>query len=224
MIELPASTLFNKRVPKQRFYGNLSVTPELKRVFTEQISTIRWRNKLAPSTMNIAEGEKVLELQIFHVLLNQKSVDQRVLQLMDREIPYHILFLLEYDQMLQAWIAYKEASQSKSGAFVVVKYYHSDWQPKEALNLSLEGLNLDAVYENFIRQIAGERLEAPSDTEKTSDESLADAVERDQARQKLQKQIDRLQKKVYKEKQFNKQVELNNKLRELKKILREINE
>ena len=37
MIELPASTLFNRRIPKQKFYDNISVTPQLKRAFDEQI-------------------------------------------------------------------------------------------------------------------------------------------------------------------------------------------
>ncbi len=93
MFDLPLSTLFNKRIPKQKFYDNLNVTPELKRVFKDQISVIIWRNKLAESTLNIAKGEQVTELQVFEIRLNQRSLDKRVLELIDREIPYHILFL-----------------------------------------------------------------------------------------------------------------------------------
>jgi hypothetical protein len=57
MLELPATTAFNKRIPKQKFYDNLSVTPELRRVFIEQISVIYWRNKIAASTLNVGAGE-----------------------------------------------------------------------------------------------------------------------------------------------------------------------
>ena len=47
MRNLPESTQFNRRIPKQKFYDNLSVTPALKRAFVEQIKIIYWKNKIA---------------------------------------------------------------------------------------------------------------------------------------------------------------------------------
>ncbi|HPM11829.1 MAG TPA: DUF4391 domain-containing protein [Paludibacter sp.] len=222
MIELPASTFFNKRVPKQRFYENLSVTSELKAIFVEQIDRIIWRNKIAPETLNLAKGEKVSELQVFELFLNQKGLDQRALQLMDREIPYHLLFLLRFEDQLQAVIAFKQQSLSKAGNFVVENYYQTDWHKANELKLRLEGLDMDAVYEGFIRQIAGERLEQPSPAAQTTRESLADAVARDKQRQSLGRKIDALQKKVHHEKQFNRQVALNAQLKRLKKQLEDL--
>lgn len=54
MLGLPKTTEFNKRIPKKKFYEQLEVTPETKRVFVDQIKNIIWRNKIAPSTANIA--------------------------------------------------------------------------------------------------------------------------------------------------------------------------
>jgi 23S rRNA maturation mini-RNase III len=71
---------------------------------------------------------------------------------------------------------------------------------------------MDAVYENFVRQIAGERLQ-----NQTGD--LREAVERDERRQKLQREIAALENKIRREKQFNIQVALNSELRRLKKEL-----
>ena len=102
MLDLPKSTEFNKRIPKQKFYENLTVTPAIKKAFTEQIKIIYWRNKLAATTLNIAPGEKVTEIEVFEVRLNAPDLDEAVLRLIDREIPYHILFLLEYDGRYQA--------------------------------------------------------------------------------------------------------------------------
>ena len=59
MFGLPQSTAYGKRIPKQKFYDNLNVSPALKRVFVEQIKVIYWRNKIASSTLNIAAGEKI---------------------------------------------------------------------------------------------------------------------------------------------------------------------
>ena len=59
MLNLPRTTELNRRIPKQKFYENLSVTPALKRVFIDQIKVIYWRNKIAATTMNLAAGDTV---------------------------------------------------------------------------------------------------------------------------------------------------------------------
>lgn len=212
MLGLPKSTEFNKRIPKQKFYENLSVTPALRRVFIDQIKVIYWRNKIAVTTLNLASGEAVTEVEIFEVRLNDPKLDISVLRQIDKEIPYHIIFLLEYDGKYQAWTAYKEEA-SGNNAFKVGTYYHTDWLPESELPLKIDGLNIDKVYENFVRQIAGDALQADSN------ESLKESVERDAKRQQLEKQIAALRDKVRKEKQLNKQMQLNT---ELKKLRREL--
>ena len=125
------------------------------------------------------------------------------------------MFLLEYDGKYQAWTAYKEAAASGNNAFKVGTYYHTEWLEESELPLKIEGLNIDKVYENFVRQIAGDALQA----EKT--ESLKESVDRDNLRKELQKQIAVLQQKIRKEKQLNKQMKLN---QELKKLRNELNQ
>lgn len=213
MIGLPKSTEFNRRIPKQKFYENLTVSPALKRVFVEQIKVIYWRNKIAATTMNLAAGEIVTEVEIFEVRLAEPKLDESVLRQIDKEIPYHIVFLLEYDGKYQAWTAYKEKAGSGNNAFKVGTYYHTDWMEETELPLKIDGLSIDKVYENFVRQIAGEALQAENH------ESLKDSVQRDNRRQELEKQIAVLQQKVRKEKQFNKQMYLNTELKKLKKEL-----
>lgn len=215
MIGLPKSTEFNRRIPKQKFYENISVSPTLKRVFIDQIKVIYWRNKVAATTMNLAAGDTVTELEVFEIKLNGQQLDESVLRQIDKEIPYHILFLLEYDGKYQAWTAYKEAAASGANAFKVGTYYHTDWIPEDELPLKVEGLSIDKVYENFVRQIAGDALRS----EEGKTESLKESVERDNRRQELEKQIAALQTKVRKEKQLNKQVQLNAELKKLKKEL-----
>ena len=216
MLGLPKSTEFNKRIPKQKFYENLSVTPAMRRIFIDQIKVIYWRNKIAATTMNLAAGETVTEIEVFEVRLAAPQLDVSVLKQIDKEIPYHILFLLEYEGRYQAWTAYKESAVSGSGAFKVGTYYHTEWLPEHELPLKVDGLNTDAVYENFVRQIAGDTLKADSE------ESLKESVERDARRQELQKKITAMHTKVRKEKQLNKQVQLNAELKKLRKELEEL--
>lgn len=216
MLGLPKSTEFNRRIPKQKFYENLTVSLSLKRIFVEQIRVIWWRNKIASATMNLATGEAVAEIEVFEICLSAPQLDEDVLRQIDKEIPYHILFLLEYEGKYQAWTAYKEAAGSGTNAFKVDSYYHTDWMEESALLLKLDGLNTDRVYENFVRQIAGETLTSGAG------ETLKESVARDKRRQELQKQITALQVKVRRERQLNKQVQLNTELKKLKKALEEL--
>ena len=214
MIGLQKTTEFNKRIPKQKFYENMDISPVLKKVFVEQVKIIYWRNKIAASTTNLAGGTDVTELEVFEVRLSSPVLDDSLLRQIDKEIPYHILFLLEYQGKYQAWIGYKEAATSGNKAYKVNGYYHTEWLVEDELPLKLEGLSVDAVYENFVRQIAGDKLKTES-----AGESLKESVARDEQKQQLQKQITTLQAKIRKEKQLNKQMQMNTELKKLKKEL-----
>ena len=214
MIGLPKTTEFNKRIPKQKFYENMDISPVLKKVFVEQVKIIYWRNKIAASTTNLAGGTDVTELEVFEVRLSSPVLDDSLLRQIDKEIPYHILFLLEYQGKYQAWIGYKEAATAGNKAYKVNGYYHTEWLVEDELPLKLEGLSVDAVYENFVRQIAGDKLKTES-----AGESLKESVARDEQKQQLQKQITTLQAKIRKEKQLNKQMQMNTELKKLKKEL-----
>ena len=213
MLGLPKSTEFNKRIPKQKFYENLSVTSAMKTAFTEQIKSIYWRNKLAAPTLTLAPGKLVTEIEVFEIRLTSPDLDEDILRLIDREIPYHILFLLEYDRKYQAAMGYKEASSSGKAAFKVERYYRTVWLTEEKLSLHLEGLTIDAVYENFIRQIAGDRLTSNKNT------TLKESVEQQKQREQIEKQIAALETKMKKEKQLNRKMELKAEIKRVKSLL-----
>jgi hypothetical protein len=66
-------------------------------------------------------------------------------------------------------------------------------------------LNLDVVYENLARQIAGGRLDI--------DSGITEAVEHDKQRRQFKREIAAFEKKILREKQFNCQVELYGELK-----------
>ena len=216
-IELPKSTEFNKKIPKQKFYENLEISPALKKIFIEQIDKIIWSNKIASSTTNLAGGDLVKEIEVFEVSLKNPSLDGELLRHIDRAVPYHIVFILEYQGRYKACISYKEITLSGNMAFKVNSYYYTDWLDRQNLHLKLEGLNLDIAYENFVRQIAGETLQKIA-----SDESLKDSVARSEQKELLQRQILALESKIRKEKQLNRQIEINLELKKLRKEFKNI--
>ena len=197
MLGLPRSTEVNRRVAKEKLYANATLSPQSRDMIKDQIESVVWRNKLADSTVGISAGEDIKEIQVFEIQLRRKELDKRVLPAIAKAIPYKILFVLVFGSEVQAWI-------EASGTF-----YNTEWQPLDGFTLKFEGLNLDAVYENLARQIAEGRLGKSGD--------ISEAVESDIRRQKLEREIAVIEKKLLREKQFNKQVELNAKMKKLKK-------
>ena len=214
MFGLPESTYFGKLVPKNKFYDKLSIDRKLERSFIDQIASIRWVHKLSADTLNVERGSTVQEVEVFHIKLKTTEIDLNILRQMDKQLHYHLIFLLEYEGAYQLWTSYKE--ESVTTAFRVGNYYHTDWVTEDAFSLVIDGLNMDTVYENLVRQIAGDVLA------QENAESLKETVERQAAREKLEKEIAKLRAKVRNEKQFNRQVELNAELKRLRKELEKL--
>ena len=92
------------------------------------------------------------------------------------------------------------------------KLMQTEWKRKEALSVELKGLNLDSVWENIIMQIGGITI----DQGNTLDEQIA----ADEHRQKIEKEIAKLEKQARAEKQPKKKFELVQQIKKLKDELR----
>ena len=215
MFNLPESTCYNKRIPKQKFYDNLKINTRLQQQITTEIESIYWKHKLSPETLNISTGKYVQEIEIIEIAVRQQGINTSIIEAIDREIPYHILFILRYQELAQMWISYKESIKNREGKFKIDSYYCTAWGKPNQLKITIEGLNLDKVYENLIQQIAGDKLCV------TEESDLKNAINEAKETEKLQRQIKQLENKIDKEKQFNRQVKLMGELRNLKSRLNE---
>lgn len=211
----PKTTEFNRKIPKTKLYEHLELGKKIKDSFVRDIDTIIWANKIAPSTVNIAAGDTVDEIQVFRIELKNRDFNADVLKVIDEQIPYHILFIVSDGNREQAWIGYKEQSVSDSRSFKVDSYYHTDWQNAGEISLSMDGLNMDAVYENFVRQIAAVNTPVQWNEDLSAKENTAKIEEQ----KKLQKQIEKFERQLRKETQPRKKFELHQRLQKLKKFL-----
>ena len=65
MITFPDSTLVGKTVPKTAFYKNLEVNARMKQRFVDDVASVTWVAKIAPSTLNVADGKTVHEITVY---------------------------------------------------------------------------------------------------------------------------------------------------------------
>ena len=189
MLDFPEKTFFNRVIPKAKFYEKLPVTQAVRGCFVNEIAAIVWRNKLSPETLNVQPGSRVREIEVIEITLKGETLNDSVLKLIDKGIPYQLLFMLKRGDECQLCIGYKETETAS-----VKEYFKTPWQTFSELPLQINGLTLDEVCDNFIRQI-NTRL-AVADAM-----PLKDALADDAMRQKIEKQIALLEKKMKSEKQ-----------------------
>ena len=206
MLRFPTKSQVNIKVPKKSFYENLTVSAANKRIFVDQISAIWWRYKLTADTLGVAPSETIDEIEIFEIELTTKNFDSSILRLIDRGIPYHTLFILTYEGESQLWVAYKEKTSSDS--LSVGNYYHTAFAPIDSLNLSADGLSLDDVYTALFYQVSG--------ILKDFSKPLKDVITEHEQRQKLEREIERLEKQLKRETQPKKKFELHQQIKELR--------
>lgn len=215
MLQLPSSTLVNRKIPKSKFYEQLQANTRLKELFTQQVEAIYWKYKLSKETIRLEPKDEIEEIQVFEIRLKKKSDFEEILRSIDKVIPYPILYMLVYEEQAQLAIAYKERNQKDEHRSVVHAYYYSEWKPIAQLRFNvIQGLNLKAVYENMIRNLL--EINEKPETE------LAVALEQQAKIEKLTKECERLEAKIRREKQFHRKVDLNIKLQQKRKELKRL--
>ena len=201
-------TQLNRIMPKTKFVKLAELSTSVRNEFNTNVERLRLANILRQDTTNIPKGKTVVEINVFEFQLKEKTVSDSLIKEIDSAIPNHIIFLFVCNDVAQIAISYKErlATSNKNK---VIKTYRSEWKNVDNLNLELNGLDLDVVYNNFITQISDGKIETNEET------SIKDAVEKSVEIEKLQRKIEQLKNKINKEPQFNKQLELKKKLKKL---------
>lgn len=214
MITFPRSTYFGKRMPKEKFYSHLDVPNSIKQSFVSEIEHIVWQYKLSPTTINLAAGEKVKEIALLEVKLKTKDFNKQLFQFIDRNISVYIIYLLRFEGECRLLVNFKEPIIQKPNSFKIEECFLTDWMEEDRLSLNIEGLNLDTLYESFVRQVAGERLPVSA-----PDIKLKETVVKSKEVQKIERQIAQLETRRRNEKQFNKQLEIAATIKKLKKLI-----
>lgn len=205
MITFPESTLVGKTVPKTAFYKNLEVNARMKQRFVDDVASVTWVAKIAPSTLNVADGKTVHEITVFRMVLKNSEVPSDVLTLIDKQMPRHTVFMLQYDDKQCLYVNYKEWHDAEQRKFDIVKTYQTAWMKDADIVLAIEGSTMDAVFSSFVRQIAGGLLNA-------NRTDLHTAVMADKEREQIQKSINILERQMRKEKQPRKRFEMHQRL------------
>lgn len=202
---LPQNTIVKRVVPKNSFdsYTN----SKQKEVFTKDIAKIVWNNKLSKESINLS-GKDILEIQIFTIELKEKKDITTLLNIIDKAIPYHIIFVVEFENLVYISTSSKHPSPLNDTKSVIDWTFKSDWHNKTEKRYTLElKRDLDHVFYEFCQQL----LLRPSNKTK----SINDLVQYNSQISALTKEIEQTKRSIASCLQFNRKVELNLKLKQL---------
>lgn len=204
---LPENSFVNKFVAKSKFYNRASLSAKLQNEFINKIQKITWKYKLAEETIGISKTDNVTEIQIFEIELKQQVIPKNILKVIDKTIPYQILYVFIYKDDFAYGITLKENN-------IIQSYYFSDWN--QEINFDFNGLDLEKVYQKLVKAFIT--------NEAKNKNIFADIISTDNTIKNLVNDIAALENKIRKEKQFNRKVDLNKSLLSKKKQLKTIKE
>lgn len=206
--KLPETTKVDRIIPKNAFDAYINANQKKK--FVDLIERIRWTNKLSFETINLS-GEEIQEIQIFTLELRAGSGFEEVLDIINKAIPYPIIFFVEYKDQFIVSACRKHPHPLNADNTIIDWVFKSDWIAVDNSPFELRlKKNLDFVYFDLCRQLAGK-------SEKIR--NLAELCEHEQKIKRLTSAIHKLEAAISKSKQFNRKVELNLELQTMKKNL-----
>jgi len=214
-INYPKQAAFGRNLPKNKIYEHSGANTRLKDLFVEQVEQIVWQYKLAPETINLPAKLGVPELQIFAIQLKTADLNLDVLRCIDGAVQFPIIFELSFDGRTQVVAAYKRPNESDASRWVLSDYFATTWLPSDIQRAAMPlALDLGGLYEQVLHRL----VPMPA----RQQESLADLVARIEQVTTKQREVERIASKLAKEKQFNRKVEINASLRQLKTELEQL--
>ena len=209
MFDLPKHTIVDKSIPKNAF--DKYINTQQKKLFSEYIDKIRWTNKLSTSTINLPTNE-IEEIQIFNISLKKKGDISSLLEIIDRSIPYHVIFVINFNGEILLSVAKKHSHPNNENNSIIDWVFQSDWIMSNEFSYKLNlKESIDMIFSDICNQLSG-----------NNNKSINELVESNLEKESLDKKIQKLKIQLKNCKQFNQKVELNLQLDKMNKIYKKL--
>ena len=166
---------------------------------------------LSPTTTNLETNKNVREIYIITIDLKEKRIPSEFLDLFDKQIMFQTLFKICYNNNIVYRASLKEFNEDET--MKILQTYQTDWQNE--LNQAFPTTSkLENVYKKMIANITSYKFK--------QDESFKNYVMRLDLIKKRKTEIEKLTKTMNNEKQPNLRMALNDKIKEMRKQLNEM--
>lgn len=209
MFNYPDKTKINKQFTLKELFKLINCDKELK-LNASSIDSICLSNVLSKSTTNLNESENVKEIYIIDVFIKENIVPNKFIDRFNKNINFQTLFRIRFKENTKYIMSLKTFTDDKANILLT---FESDWQ-KVTEKKFPSTLKLVNVFKEMLKYVSGCEIK--------DEESFEKYAQRFNQIKKLKSEIAKLTKQVNAEKQPNLRMELNDKLKQIKKELKEL--
>ena len=192
---LPEATRVNRPLPKAQLFKRFNWTASQRERFDAEVSRLDFVNWISPQTVPaIAVGNEVKEIFVVEVQLKSREFDTKSITLLAKSIPQRIVYVLRYEEEAMLAVFHTKLLMTE--------------RTRRITSLPIVGLNLDVVWGNIVSSIG--------DFSVDQDNTLTEQIKIDEERDKLQRQIEALERQMKATKQPRRKRELFVELQKLK--------
>ena len=197
LLGLPEAARAHTVMPKEAFYRSGGFDTQLKQLMADEVASIVLVGVIAPRTMNIEASDGYDEIDMIVIQLKDRDIIPKLLTAIDASLPRPVLWVVSRaNGELRYAMSYKELKADGSNKSKVLHMYASPWT---AAPPQIKGASTGVIYKEFIKQI---------DPSFTGSQVTEASVMDTKVREKLQKQIDALNKQIASEPSISKRQEL----------------
>ena len=237
-LNLPQAAYLGARIYKKQLLENADLTITDRKWVNDDIESLEWRYTLKPATINVAKYEdadrEYLEIALIHIKIKSDTHVKRLGEVIQRSIPYPLILVFECDNRININLADKRVNRADASKLKVEQFFDSDWlfSGSEIELAFLEQLNANSYshqdlftyYQELMRRVVA--LQTAKFTGKFS---LTANAEADKLRQEnlhalkqLELQLVSLKAQVKNETQFNRKLERNVQIKQIKQQIQQI--
>ncbi|MDC4233164.1 DUF4391 domain-containing protein [Actinomyces sp. B33] len=192
-----------RRIPKERVYTESVQARRLREKLVGEVESLTWSRRLSEDSVNLPGTTKVCEIEVLEVVLKGEEVSDGVLEAIDRAIPHPVVFELRrilggLEESRQLVVLYGAAGAKAKQRPILGTSWVPTASPRTGLPVALD---LEALYVRIAAVLGGQEARAG--------ETIAQYGSRIERIRRLRAEIDRADRRIRAEKQFNRRVELN---------------
>lgn len=203
-LNIPDSAVMGKTVFKKLFYENAELSKTDVNRIKDNIDKIDWLYSLRPDTVNVLPYQDDL------------SDIKRMAEIIMRAIPYPMLLIFRYEDKVLYGVSHQRTSQTDISQNVIEELIVTDFVSPEEKVIDFKQYsysNFYAMYCDLMDSIILYNASLHFEIEKMD---VAQAKCKLERLQKYESEIEKLEMKIKKETQFNRKMEINMKLVQIK--------
>lgn len=210
MYKFNDKTLVDKQFKLNELFKLTKADKGTKFEANNSISSITLTRVLSQNTTFLEPSDYVKEIYIFQVELFSKQVPYQFIGLLDRQVRFQTLFIFVHKN---EFLYYTSIKNFEGEVIKITKTFETNWIEELKKDFPITN-KLEEVYKDIVSTISGYRI--------VKDESYLDYTNRYIEINKLKKEIQRLTKQMYAEKQPNTKMAINSQIKELKRELEQL--